>query len=159
MVIIVMGPSGAGKSTIGRALAADLGWLFIDGDDRLAPSQTRDRVAPTDAQREEWLRDLHANVERTVGRREHMVLACSALKARHRDTLRADLNQIRFVYLKAPRPVLEERLARRSGSGGDGTPLHRQLMELEEPGDAAITADATEPPNVIVARLRQELGL
>ena len=32
-VAIVMGVSGSGKSTLGRALAAQLGWAFIEGDD------------------------------------------------------------------------------------------------------------------------------
>ena len=32
-----MGVAGAGKTTIGHALAAELGWRFIEGDDRHPP--------------------------------------------------------------------------------------------------------------------------
>ena len=31
--MIIMGVSGAGKSTLGLALAAHLGWTFLDADD------------------------------------------------------------------------------------------------------------------------------
>src|SRR5437879_10264709 len=34
VVIIIMGAAGAGKSTVGRALAAELGWPFVDADDQ-----------------------------------------------------------------------------------------------------------------------------
>ena len=33
MIVIVMGVVGAGKTTVGRLLAAQLGWEFADGDD------------------------------------------------------------------------------------------------------------------------------
>ncbi len=36
-VVLLMGVSGAGKTTVGRALAADLGWAFEDADDYHAP--------------------------------------------------------------------------------------------------------------------------
>ncbi|MDT4974568.1 MAG: gluconokinase, partial [Pseudonocardiales bacterium] len=32
-IVIVMGVSGSGKSTVGRLLAAELGWPFAEGDD------------------------------------------------------------------------------------------------------------------------------
>src|SRR6266850_1191258 len=32
MIVVVMGVSGVGKTTIGRALARELGWHFIDTD-------------------------------------------------------------------------------------------------------------------------------
>jgi gluconokinase len=33
VIAIVMGVSGVGKTTIGTALAAALGWRFLDADD------------------------------------------------------------------------------------------------------------------------------
>ena len=33
--VILVGPMGAGKSTIGRILAAQLGWPYIDNDEEL----------------------------------------------------------------------------------------------------------------------------
>src|SRR5678816_1094729 len=74
MVIVLMGPSGAGKSTIGRALAAELGWRFADGDDqhpRASVERMRRGQPLTDADRESWLRALHAGIARAIDRREH----------------------------------------------------------------------------------------
>ena len=33
MVLVLMGVSGTGKTTVGKILAADLGWDFVEGDD------------------------------------------------------------------------------------------------------------------------------
>jgi gluconokinase len=33
VVVILMGVAGAGKTTVGRRLAADLGWSFYEGDE------------------------------------------------------------------------------------------------------------------------------
>lgn len=143
MVVIVIGPTGAGKSTIGRALAADLGWVFVDGDDR----------------RPELLRELHGIIERVMARREHLVLACPALTASDRERLSGGLHPIRFVYLKSPRPELEARVQRRPGHPADPTRLHAQLLQLEDPGDQAFTVDGTKAPDVLVPAIRRELGL
>ncbi|MGE3179630.1 MAG: AAA family ATPase [Vicinamibacterales bacterium] len=142
MVIIVMGPAGAGKSTIARALAADLGWMFIDGDDR----------------RPDLLRELHGIMARVMDRRDHLVLACAALTGEERSLLQGDLRPVRFVYLKAPRAELEARLSRRAGGGADTAALHAQLLVLEDPGDQAVVVDATKAPDVIVPTIRRELG-
>jgi len=32
MIVVLMGVCGCGKTTVGRALAADLGWPFHDAD-------------------------------------------------------------------------------------------------------------------------------
>lgn len=162
MVIVLMGAAASGKSTVGRALAADLGWLFVDGDDYHSPDhiqQMRQGQGLTDAQRAGWLRHLHDIIERVLARREHAVVACSALKAAHRDALRGDLRPVRFVHLKAPRPVLEARLERRQHPFAGPAILHSQLLDLEEPGESAVSLDATKAPDILVPAIRRELGL
>lgn len=142
MVIIVMGAQGAGKSTVGKALATDLGWLFMDSDAGRA-----------------GLGDLRAAMMRAMARREHVVIAYPALKTAERDALRGDLRPVRFVYLKAPRQLLEARLERQGKSTDARTALHRQLLELEDPGETAVTLDAGHDLSILVPMIRRELGL
>ena len=162
MVIVLMGPAGAGKTTVGKALAADLGWTFVDGDDYHSPanvSRMQSGVGLSDSERDAWLRDLHALIAQSMGRRDQMVLACSALKAGYRDVLRGDLRPVRFVYLKAPRPVLESRLELRPRHFAGPALLHSQLLDFEDPGETAVTVDATRELDVLVPEIRRELGL
>ncbi|MGE3509701.1 MAG: gluconokinase [Vicinamibacterales bacterium] len=160
MVIVVMGAAGAGKSTVGRALAENLGWLFVDADDdRVSTTRTRAGDGTSDAEPVTWLRDLHALVARTLDRREHLVLACSALRASHREALRGGLRPVRFAYLKGARPMLEARLEQRRGRATGVAQLHSQLVEIEDPGETALTLDASQPVEILVPTIRRELGL
>src|SRR5438128_2622551 len=86
VVIIVMGVAGAGKTTIGSALAAELGWKFIDADDLHPPPNAETRHA-----------SLRAIVARAIDRRESLVLACPPLSERNREALRNGLRPVRFV--------------------------------------------------------------
>jgi gluconokinase len=161
MVVIVMGAAGAGKTTIGRALADAMGWPFVDGDDRHSAANVdkmRRGIALSDADRAPWLAELHAIVARAIDRRAPLVLACSALKQRYRDTLRGDCRQVRFVHLAAREPLLRARLEQRRGHFARAQLLPSQLAALEEPQDA-VTVDASLTPERIVDTIRTELGL
>jgi len=165
VVIVLMGAAGAGKTTIGRALAADLGWPFVEGDEHHPPAniaKMRAGVALTDADRAPWLADLHAVIARTLDRREHRVLACSALTHEYRDILRGSCRPVRFVHLKAPETELRHRLSSRPGHFAGPTLLRSQLAALEEPTiaePAAIIVDGTAPPQEILASIRRDFGL
>jgi carbohydrate kinase (thermoresistant glucokinase family) len=161
VVVIVLGVAGAGKTTIGRALADRYGWRFVDADDHHAPAaiaKMRAGVALTDADRAPWLASLHAIASAVADRRDHIVIACSALKQRYRDVLRGSLRHVRFVYLKADEATFSRRLSERSGHFAGPTLLTSQLADLEEPADA-LTIDATRPPEEIVDAIAYELGL
>jgi len=161
VVVIVLGVAGSGKTTIGRAIADRYGWRFVDADDHHAPAaiaKMRAGVALTDADRAPWLASLHAIAAAAADRRDHLVIACSALRQRYRDVLRGTLRNIRFVYLKVDEATLARRLAERSGHFAGPSLLASQLANLEEPADA-LTIDATRPPEEIVNAIAYELGL
>jgi gluconokinase len=161
VVVIIMGVAGAGKTTIGRRLAAELGWRFVEGDELHTPAaveQMRTGTPLTDADRESWLAALHAIIAAAADRRQTLILACSALKERYRQQLRGDLRRVRFVFLDADPETLGRRLATRSGHFAGPSLLPSQLAALEPPADA-ITIDATRPPEQILDTIRLELGL
>lgn len=128
--VIVMGVSGSGKTTLGRALGAALHAPFLDGDDYHTP-QARARMHTghplTDADRAPWLARLRAELDA----HDRVILACSALKRRYRDTLRAP--GTRFLHLDVPGDLLRERLAHRSGHYAGPDLLPSQLAALQPP--------------------------
>jgi carbohydrate kinase (thermoresistant glucokinase family) len=161
VVVVLIGAAGAGKTTVGTALAAALGWRFVDGDDYHASSsiaKMRSGVPLSDGDRGPWLASLHRVIAAALDRREHLVVACSALRDRYRRTLEGDLHPVRFVYLEADEPTLRRRLAERSSHFAGPALLASQLATLEKPGDA-LTIDATRPPDQIAAAIVYEFGL
>lgn len=158
---MIAGAAGAGKTTVGRALAEATGWTFVDADDYHSPASVakmRAGVALTDADRAPWLASLHAAIAAAIDRREHLVVACSALRESYRRALRGDLRSVRFVYLKADEAMLRRRLAERAGHFAGPALVDSQLATLEPPTDA-LTVDAACSPDTIVARIRYEFGL
>lgn len=162
-MIVLMGAAGAGKTTIGRALAAELGWPCVEGDD-LHPARNVEKMRAstplTDDDRAPWLAALHATIARTLGRRDHLVLSASALKRRYRDILRGSLRLVRFVYLEAQEAELLRRLSSRGDHFAGPALLASQLAALEEPStNEALTVDATWTPERILGAIRAEFGV
>lgn len=159
MVIVVMGVAGSGKTTVGRALAASLGRPFFDADDFHPPeniARMRAGVPLTDADREPWLASLCALIERADAAGEDLVLACSALRARFRERLRAAAKDLRYVYLDAGRDVIAHRLAERTGHFMSRNLVASQFADLEEPDDALVL-DASRAPKELVAEIERAI--
>jgi gluconokinase len=166
VVIIVMGVSGAGKSTIGRKLAAELGWHFAEGDESHPPAnidKLRSGIPLTEDDRRPWLMALRGSIETWLRDGRDVVLAASVLRRRHRDLLLTDPENMRLVYLKGSFPLLKSRLLHRGQHFMAPELLASQFDILEEPTKgvappAAIIADVTNSPDSIVEEVRAALG-
>ena len=160
MVIVIMGVAGSGKSTVGALLAQELGWAFHDADafhDPGAIAKMRAGEPLDDADREPWLGALAGAIDGWLAASVDVVLACSALRARHRARLCRDRARMRLVYLRASFDLLRERLARRRGHVFGPDLLRSQFDVLEEPR-CALVIDANARADAIVAAIRRDVN-
>ncbi|MFI5092282.1 MAG: gluconokinase [Candidatus Acidiferrum sp.] len=159
MIVIVMGTTASGKTTIGTLLAKRLGWDFVDADDFHPPANVekmKHGIPLTDADRMPWLQALHDKIVQWNSENRSVVLACSALKQSYRDTLRG-ATDVNFVYLKGSYELFSKRVLARKGHFAKQDLLASQFADLEEPTDA-ITVDARETPEEMVAEVSRQLG-
>jgi len=158
MIALLMGVSGSGKSTVGRALAAELDWRFLDADTLHPPANVAKMASGiplTDADRWPWFDRIVAEMRRYAAAGKNVVIACSALKQAYRDRL-AKGGAVHFVYLKGDVETITPRLAGRRGHFMPPSLLASQFATLEEPDDA-IVVDIREPVAAQVAAITRAL--
>lgn len=161
VIVIVMGVSGSGKSTVGQEMARRLGWEFRDGDAFHPPANVAKMASGTpltDADREPWLRAIQQFMRAHHAAGGSAVIACSALRASHRQLLLKDEPWVRFVFLSGSPALIDARLRGRQGHFMPPTLLASQLATLEPP-EGVLTVDITPPPEVIAAHVILQLGL
>ena len=148
-VLVVMGVAGSGKTTLGEAIAARLGWPFIDGD-ALHPAANVAKMSAgvplTDADRAPWLDAVAAWID-GLGEGKPGVITCSALKRRYRDRLTAGRPQVMFVYIDLDEAEVARRMSGRKGHFFPPTLLASQFADLEPPArdEPVIAVDGHEP--------------
>ena len=160
MIIVLMGVTGSGKTTVGRLLAEDLGWTYIDADDfHSEPSieKMKAGIPLNDADRKPWLESLRESVRDCLFRSENAVFACSALKESYREFLLLD-ERVKLVYLKGNYQAIRERLAQRRGHYMDPALLDSQFETLEEPSEC-LRIDAASEPRAIISIIRDSLSI
>jgi len=158
MIVVLMGVCGCGKSTVGRALAKDLGWAYLDADDLHPPTNVEKMASGiplTDEDRWPWYDRIVAELRRLTASGRHVVLACSALKQAYRDRL-ARAGDLRVAYLKGDAAAIEPRIASRKGHFMPASLLASQFATLEEPADA-IVVDVTQSIAAQVATIARAL--
>ena len=144
--IVIMGVSGCGKSTLGRALAAQLGWPFIEGDTLHPPANLAKMAAGIALDDDDRLPFLkRVAMACAQGNATGVVVSCSALKRRYRDLIRAQAGDVTFVLPMLDRAQLFARLAQRQGHFMPASLLESQLaaLELPDPDEHALRIDGT----------------
>jgi gluconokinase len=155
---VVMGVSGCGKSEVGRQLAARLGVEFVEGDAYHSAANVAKMAAGiplTDDDRADWLHTLQAHIASARAAGGGLVLACSALKRRYRDLLRAGDPALQFVHLDGAREVIAQRMQARTAHFMPTSLLDSQLRDLEplQADERGMRLDIVKPP----ATLAQEI--
>lgn len=131
--MVVMGVAGSGKSHLARHLAERLGCEMVEGDDYHLPAsqeKMRNGIALEDSDREPWLRSLGALL---AGKPGDVVLACSALKRKYREWLRAADPGLRFVYIEVDVQTAAQRVGGRSEHLFPTSLVASQFAALESP--------------------------
>ncbi|MGO8941381.1 MAG: gluconokinase [Mycobacterium sp.] len=144
--IVVMGVSGSGKSTVGSALAQRLRVPFVDADTLHPPDNIAKMAAGEpldDDDRYPWLEKVGRWL---ADHRDGGVAACSALKRKYRDQLRAHCPQVEFLHLRGSPELIASRLAARSGHFMPAALLQSQFDALEPlgPDERGVVIDLDE---------------
>jgi carbohydrate kinase (thermoresistant glucokinase family) len=79
---------------------------------------------------------LHNLIVEHVSNNRSLIVACSALKARYRQILKGDLNDVLFVHLLGSFDLIHSRMKARSGHYMQADMLRSQFADLEAPNNA-----------------------
>jgi gluconokinase len=163
VIVIIFGVSGAGKTTIGKLLAQQLGWRFLEADD-FHPAANINKMRSshplTDDDRWPWLGQLRQQIERSLAAGENAVLACSALKRAYRDVLRVS-DEIKFVFLRGDYALIEKQLRSRHRHFMNPDLLQSQFDDLEEPtsNEDVLSIELGRTPEELVEEIKTKLHL
>ncbi|MDY7020969.1 MAG: gluconokinase [Cyanobacteriota bacterium] len=159
MIIIVMGVSGSGKTEIGQQLAESLDFQFKDADEFHSHEnidKMEKNIPLTDEDRQPWLETIQTEIDRWLQQNQNVVLGCSALKAKYRQMLWRDSENMKLVYLQGSYTLIEERLKNRQDHFMKADLLKSQFSDLEEPKEG-IWIDISQTPSEIVKQIREAL--
>ncbi|TCU37886.1 gluconate kinase (SKI family) [Rhizobium azibense] len=158
--LVLMGVAGCGKSSVGAALAARLGAVYLDGDD-LHPSENIDKMrrgmALDDEDRWPWLTLVGRKLSNSGG---PQIVGCSALKRAYRIHITQTCAEtVTFVHLAGTPEVIKARMNARKGHFMPTGLLTSQFAALEPPGadENAFSVDIDRPLGSIVEAIVTQL--
>jgi len=149
--VIVFGVSGCGKSTIANEVARNLDAQYLDADD-FHPQENINKMASgqplNDDDRQPWLEHLNSILQENSKNGKQIVLACSALKEKYRQTLSQNLKPL-WCHLALSEQMVIERMMKRQNHFMKANMVSSQFEALEKP-DYGLVIDATHSVENIV---------
>lgn len=160
-IILIMGVAGSGKTTIGRRLAAGLGWPYHEADD-FHSAANQDKMARglplDDHDRAPWLASIRAAIDDCLAAGRSAVFTCSALKDKYRQVLMANTGAVSLVHLAGDPATIQARVNQRQGHYLKAGLVQSQFDALEVPANA-LMLDTRLPPEKLVAEIRRHCAL
>lgn len=135
--IVLLGPMGAGKSTIGRLLARELGYQFVDSDKVIEERCGADIPWIFDVEGESGFRQRETQVLEELSHQRQVVLATGGGAVMRDDNHEALQRNALVVYLKASIEQQVERTRRDRNrpllQNADPEEVLRRLFEIRDP--------------------------
>lgn len=136
--IVLVGFMGAGKSTVGRLLARELGWRFVDADEALEARAGRTIASFFEADDEPGFRALEAEVVGDlVSSPDPLVVATGGGWAADPSRVRGLPDSALAVWLRVSPEVAVRRASGEAPSHPGEHPAPRPLLDVEDPVDTA----------------------
>lgn len=160
-IILLTGVAGSGKTTVGRQLAAELGWPYHEADDfhSAANKEKMGRGVPLDdTDRAPWLTAIRDAMDECRAAGRSAVFSCSALKDQYRRVLLDGAPGTALVFLSGDREMMLARLMQRAGHYMKPGMLDSQFAILEPPA-GALVLDVRQTPETLVAEIRRHCGV
>jgi gluconokinase len=158
--VVLMGVAGSGKTAVGKQVAEQLHWLFLDADNFHPPAnieKMKHGIPLNDGDRAPWLRRLHDELQHQINEGRSVILACSALKEAYRKILRDETLPPIFIYLDVDPETIRARLSHRTAHFFPKELMESQFAALEKPKDA-IAVDARKTLKEVVNAVIEVLG-
>jgi len=155
-VLVMMGVSGCGKTTVGKLVAEQLQCEFIEGDEYHSPANIAKMSSGqplNDEDRYDWMNALNQKISEVLSNGKCGVLACSALKEKHRIRLAENWeSQVLYIHIQGTFEQIHERMQAREGHYMKAGMLRSQFEALEPPSDVPVY-DAELAPEEIAERV------
>lgn len=162
--IYLIGMMGVGKSTVGRILANQLKWAFVDVNEMLEAIYNRPLLEISNTFGEESLRNMEGTMLQELSQGEHQIFACNSDAVLEENKLRTMNSTGATIWLDAPIIDLLERMDSKEiimEAGGEaGNILQEMLLDRRSYYEKANIRVATDDlsPEMTVAEIMKVLN-
>ena len=167
--LILTGPMGSGKSTVGRVIATQIAWEWIDTDHLIAETTGRSIPALFREKGECYFRQVEKEIVRGLSSKDGAVIATGGGTVLDEENRRLLLATGLVIYLKTDPVVLGKRIGQGEGrpllAGKDPVVTMTELLKAREfyyyQADEVVTTDGRTPTQIAeeVIRLARRQGI